>query len=202
VHVANSGRSQLCRQNLPVKLGGVSRSRDAADVYHALNSIRSQKFKEVFPCSCRMPDRQYHELFDSSFSQERTPFSPTHQEVLPDTQNIPASAKKGRSLILPHCDRLVCAIFTAFSCGNYRERVRIAMYIVMRYSLKEPGMPRKSRMARCGYRRILAPSGARFCSHPLVEVNRYCGNFRWSHQTELRNVGPNLIAIYLMRCSE
>jgi hypothetical protein len=84
VHVANSGRSQLSRQNVPVELRIMSGSGDATDVYDTLDRIRSQKFKEVFPRSRGMPDCQYYELFVSSFSQERIPSSdaPHHDRTV------------------------------------------------------------------------------------------------------------------------
>ena len=49
MHVADPRGSQLCRQGLPVELRVVSRSRDTAYVYDALDAVRPQKIEEVFP---------------------------------------------------------------------------------------------------------------------------------------------------------
>lgn len=74
MHVADPCGSQLCRQDVPVEVRVVSRSRDTAYVYDALDAVRSEKIEEVFPCAIRMSDRQDRGLCDFS-SHNDYPFS-------------------------------------------------------------------------------------------------------------------------------
>jgi hypothetical protein len=89
VYVADSGSSQLCRQDLAVELRIVSRSGDTAYVYDALDAVRPQKIEEVFPCMGRMPNGQDSRHFGLDFPHDEFPF-PTNscQEIKADHPTI------------------------------------------------------------------------------------------------------------------
>ena len=75
VYVADPRGPQLRRQCLSIELRVVSRARDTAHIYDALDAVRPQNLEKVFPSACGMPNRKDSGHLDLDLSHDEYHFA-------------------------------------------------------------------------------------------------------------------------------